>query len=135
MSGEKNLATLLESLEPNLLPETYVFHSSNDLSLQCAAALNPIALFQESEGLSLVLTKAAAEQLGINILGIFKCITLSVHSSLEAVGLTAAVAEKLSQHDISANVVAAFYHDHIFVPESKAELALELLREFKGKAS
>ncbi len=55
-------------------------------------------------------------------------ITLNVHSALEAVGLTAAVATALTREGISANVVAAYYHDHIFVPEVDAERALEALR-------
>ena len=62
---------------------------------------------------------------------IFRLITLTVHSSLEAVGLTAIVTNKLAEHEISANVVAAYYHDHIFVPCEKAGKAMEVLREFQ----
>ena len=62
---------------------------------------------------------------------IFRLITLTVHSSLEAVGLTAVVTNKLAEHKISANVVAAYYHDHIFVPCEKAKKAMEVLREFQ----
>jgi hypothetical protein len=54
-------------------------------------------------------------------------ITLNVHSSLEAIGLTAAVAGRLALHGISANVVAAYYHDHIFVPTADAERAVVVL--------
>jgi hypothetical protein len=61
---------------------------------------------------------------------VFSGITLTVHSSLDAVGLTAAVATKLAEYDISANVIAAYYHDHIFVQTEKSELALKALREF-----
>ena len=60
----------------------------------------------------------------------FKGITLTVHSSLDAVGLTAAVANKLTEKGISANVIAAYYHDHIFVQTEKAALAIEALNEF-----
>lgn len=60
----------------------------------------------------------------------FKGITLTIHSSLDAVGLTAAVSTKLAEKDISANVIAAYYHDHIFVQSEKAELAMEALGEF-----
>ena len=61
---------------------------------------------------------------------LFKLITLTVHSSLKSVGLTAAVTSKLAEYEISANVVAAYYHDHIFVPYEKAKKAMEVLREF-----
>lgn len=132
MTGEKDLMTLLASLEPDLLKEEFVFCTSKDMTLLVAAKLEPLAFFQEPEGLSLVLVKSAASEAGFDVSSVFKCITLTVHSSLEAVGLTAAVAEKLSIHGVSANVVAAFYHDHVFVPEAKAALALQLLQEFRG---
>ena len=54
-------------------------------------------------------------------------ITLQVHSSLAAVGLTAGVAESLAAHGISANMVAAFHHDHVFVPWPKRDEALKIL--------
>ncbi|MCH9673679.1 MAG: ACT domain-containing protein, partial [Gammaproteobacteria bacterium] len=60
---------------------------------------------------------------------IFKRITLTVHSSLDAVGLTAAVSTKLAEHDISANIVAGYYHDHIFVQTQRATHAMAALRE------
>jgi hypothetical protein len=59
---------------------------------------------------------------------VFRCITLSVHSSLDAVGLTAVVATQLAAHNISANVIAAFYHDHVFVPAPHADAALAALQ-------
>ena len=60
-------------------------------------------------------------------------ITLTVHSSLEAVGLTAAVATCLAQAGISANVVAAYHHDHVFVPEADAETAVQALRQLQQR--
>ena len=62
---------------------------------------------------------------------VYKLISLNVHSSLDAVGLTAAFSAKLAEKNISANVVAAYYHDHIFVPEEKAEQALAAISEFR----
>ena len=55
-------------------------------------------------------------------------ITLGVQSSLAAIGLTARVAEALAARGISANMVAAFHHDHVFVPWERREEALALLR-------
>ena len=67
----------------------------------------------------------------INYESVYKLISLNVHSSLDAVGLTAAFSTKLAEKNISANVVAAYYHDHIFVPEEKAEQALAAISEFR----
>ncbi|MCA9947333.1 MAG: ACT domain-containing protein, partial [Anaerolineales bacterium] len=91
--------------------------------------LEPIASFMEAEGLTLVIPKHRADAYGIPYGAVFKCITLSVHSSLEAVGLTAVIATKLAEHNISANVIAAFYHDHVFVQNGRAEEALAALEE------
>lgn len=129
MVGETNLTTLLQSMSPQLMPEEYVFCcvQDNDINLQ---TLSPLATFRETEGLTLVITKTQAEANNIPFESVFSGITLTVHSSLDAVGLTAAVATKLAEYDISANVVAAYYHDHIFVQKEKAELAIKALQEF-----
>lgn len=123
---------MLAFLQPKLLEDEFVFCSSKTMSLVDASVLEPVASYREEEGLSLVLTKRAAMQAGFDISSVFKCITLTVHSSLDSVGLTAAVANRLSSHSISANVVAAYYHDHVFVPSSKAEQALALLSDFQN---
>lgn len=129
MVGETNLTTLLQSMSPQLMPEEYVFCcvQDNDINLQ---TLSPLATFRETEGLTLVITKTQAEANNIPFESVFSGITLTVHSSLDAVGLTAAVATKLAEYDISANVVAAYYHDHIFVQKEKTELAIKALQEF-----
>lgn len=88
----------------------------------------PIASFQEREGLTLVVTAENAAACGLDYQGVFRCISLQVHSSLEAVGLTAIVSGKLAAYEISANVIAGYYHDHIFVPEQFADEALERVR-------
>ena len=129
MSGIKALETLLASMAPKLKGTEYVFCSLEG-SLKEYLALDPIASFIEQEGLTLVVTKAMAEQANLDFNGTFKQITLTVHSSLDAVGLTAAISNKLADRGISANVIAAYYHDHIFVPADKADDALAALKEF-----
>ena len=129
MSGEKNLITLIASMTPILLDEEYVFGTMATYDYQQIAQLNPISTFQEQEGLTVILTKAKAIEFSIAHSGKFKCITLNVHSSLDAVGLTAAVSTKLTQANISANVVAAYYHDHVFVASKYADNALAALNE------
>ena len=128
MTAETDLATLVQNLRPNILPATYVFCTVNDASYGDLTHANPLACFAEPEGLSLVVTKEDANQHGLNYQGTFRCIRLQVHSSLEAVGLTAAVATELATHGISANVIAGYYHDHIFVPVEHADVALHLLQ-------
>jgi len=77
----------------------------------------------------LVLKKQDAEACGITYDKDFisKWLHLDIHSSLQAVGLTAAFATELGKHGISANVVAAYYHDHIFVDKKDGEKALKVL--------
>ena len=129
MAGEKDLNTLLVLLEPSLLPGDFVFCTAANLKYGDFAELQPLASYQEEEGLTLVLAKQSADVAGLAYDSVFNCITLMVHSSLEAVGLTAAVSGKLAANGISANVMAAYHHDHVFVPENKAQLALQLLTE------
>lgn len=121
-----DLDTLLENLQPVLDPEEYVFCTVNG-ELKNYLGLNPLAIFVETEGLTLVLTKVQAQSLGTCTNSTFKRITLSVYSSLEAVGLTAAVASALAKEGISANVIAAYHHDHVFVPLDKVNQAIQIL--------
>ena len=131
MSGITNINELLGSMQPALIDELFVFCTVKG---QLAEYLNlaPIATFVETEGLTLVLTKDTADKAGLQYEGVFRQITLTVHSSLEAVGLTAAVSTKLTSKGISANVIAAYYHDHIFVSADKAEQALSTLNELSN---
>lgn len=129
MTGEMDLSKMLASLHPQLREGDYVFCTVGNGRYGDHAELEPIASFIEAEGLTLVIPKPRADQYGIAYEGVFRCITLSVHSSLAAVGLTAVVATKLTEHNISANVIAAFYHDHVFVPAHRAKAALVALEE------
>ena len=126
VAGEKELKTLLASMSPSLDDTDWVFAVVGE---EDAVRLTPhaIASFREVEGLTLVLPQAAADDLK-NVSAPMSRITLEVHSSLEAVGLTAAVASALAEEGISANVIAAYYHDHIFVPKTSADRALAVLR-------
>jgi uncharacterized protein len=135
MSGEGDLSKLLKTLAPLMRPELYVFCSVKDGQDDIHRAARPFATVAEEEGLTLVLAQEQADQRGLFYRGVFRCITLQVHSSLEAVGLTAAVAAKLAAHQISANVIAGFYHDHVLVPSAKAEQALQLLTSLSIQAS
>ena len=78
-----------------------------------------------------LLEKQKADDAKISYQQTYQQITLTVHSSLEAVGLTAAFSKKLTEHQISANVVAGYYHDHIFVQSNVANKALAALTELQ----
>lgn len=129
MTGETNLGKMLASLQPHLHDEEYIFCTMGNGRYGDHSELEPIACFMEAEGLTLVIPKPRADQHGIAYDGVFRCITLSVHSSLDAVGLTAVVATKLAEHHISANIIAAYYHDHVFVQANYAKIALAALEE------
>ncbi|WP_436323429.1 ACT domain-containing protein [Vibrio cidicii] len=126
MSAITDLDLLLKSMSPKLLDGEYVF-CCVDGPLADYLHLEPMATFREQEGLTLVVPRDKAELGGLRFDGTFRLITLTVHSSLQAVGLTAAFASQLAEHGISANVVAGYYHDHIFVPQEKAHAALQAL--------
>lgn len=85
----------------------------------------------EDEGLSLIVPMDAAPGDALPM----RCITLQVHSSLEGVGLTAAVSAGLAAAGIPANVVAGYHHDHVYLPADKADLAMEILRQLQREAA
>jgi hypothetical protein len=117
--GERALSKLLAGLEPILSDERYSFEITDRLELDLGA----FALVREDEGVTAIRASPAGE---------WARISLGVHSSLEAVGLTAALSRALAGAGISANVVAALHHDHIFVPWDRREDALEALQRLSG---
>ena len=135
MSGEKNLEKLIASMNPVLAEDEYIFATFNSVDYQLLQSLEPIGTFHEREGLTVIVKKEKAEQFDIPYATVLKCITLNVHSSLDAVGLTAAFATKLTECNISANVVAGYYHDHIFISLQDADRALAALKQLALEGS
>jgi hypothetical protein len=129
MSGEKRLDELLRNMSPELLAGEFVFCSFENSRYGDHADLQPVACFMEREGLTLVVPRSRADEQALGYESVFSCITLNVHSDLEAIGLTAAFATKLTQQGISANVIAGYFHDHIFVQQELAQKALAALEE------
>ena len=132
MTGETNLANLLSAMSPTLIAGEFVFCSFQNARYGDHAELEPIASISESEGLTLVIPKSKADAHGLKYESLFRGITLTVHSSLDAVGLTAVFSTKLAAHGISANVIAGYFHDHIFVQSDLAENAMAALNELTG---
>lgn len=132
MPGEKDLSTLLKAMRPILNDGDYVFCVLPELgAIPLDAAL---MLFKEAEGYTIILTRETADQYRMAYSFVSSWITLSVHSDLEAVGLTAAFANALADGNVSCNVVAAFYHDHIFVDKKDAGKAMEILQHLSLQA-
>lgn len=132
MSGETDLTALLKNMTPRLNEGEYVFCTVN--SLEGIDMAKVIGSFTEEEGVTIILKKEIADELQLTYSYVAAWITLNVHSSLEAVGLTAAVSNALAQKTISCNVIAAYYHDHIFVAQKDAQKAMLVLNEFAGKS-
>lgn len=133
MNAEVCLEKLLQNIDPQLQDEVYVFCPLPESQLQNLLG-DCLCLFREREGLCAILPQSLAEREGLEASGGFRQITLRVYSSLDAVGLTAAVATELANSGISANVVAALHHDHVFVPREQAQQALLLLRGISNRA-
>lgn len=130
MSGEKELQKLLQNMKPELNQGEFVFCKMEELGTVNLEEIE--MLFREKEAVTLILKKETADKLKLEYSIIMSWITLTVHSFLEAVGLTAAFSKALSEKGISCNVVAAFYHDHIFIAKKDAGKAMEVLNTFSN---
>jgi len=119
MAGETDLAVLLRSMEPVLHDQPYGF--------AIGWMDGAFAVIVEDEGPTVVAQAALLRAAGHVISAEWARITLSVHSDLAAVGLTAAFAAALARSGISANVIAGWHHDHIFVPWAQRDAALAAL--------
>ena len=131
MSGETDLQRLLQGMSPALNPGGYVFCLLE--SFERAIALKPLCTFAEKEGYTAILPRQQADKQSLEYDLVCAWITLTVHSSLEAVGLTAAVSRALAEANISCNMVAAYFHDHLFVPVEDGQRAMEELAGLTGK--
>ena len=133
MPGEGNLKTLLQNMKPEMHEGVFVFCSISE-DKEIPATLRPVHIFREREGTAFIIQREEAEAAGLPYQFASRLITLTVHSSLEAVGFLAAITGRLADAGISVNPVSAFYHDHLFVPEPRAEEALHLLQNMSEQA-
>lgn len=120
--GLLDLSALLRGLQPEVRPGNFVMVSTNS-----ETSLEALASVEEEEGTSLVLEQHRADAFRLEYSSVFAWITLTVHSSLDAVGLTAAVANTLASAGIPCNVLAGFHHDHLLVPSARVEDAMAAL--------
>ncbi len=123
-----DLDVLLRSMEPTRRAGEYVFVA--------AASLPPgivvEASVREDEGPSFVIARGDADRLAIGYDFVAAWITLTVESSLDAVGLSAAVSTELTRAGISCNIIAGVRHDHLLVPLDAADSALVALRRLSA---
>ncbi|MEP4197442.1 MAG: ACT domain-containing protein [Aliishimia sp.] len=124
----KETGAMIAAMSPLLTDGVYVFATLGADEPPQALTQAALAQFVEAEGVSLVLPLEVAQRHGFDVSLPMCCITLQVHSALDGVGLTAAVATALAQADIPCNMVAAFHHDHAFVPQRVAKDALAILK-------
>lgn len=131
MSGETNLGKLLRSMQPVLHPCIYVF-ATVDRAFD-STGLAPRMTFEETEGKTLILLQETTVSNNIDHEFPSRMITLNIHSSLDAVGFIAAIATKLASLGMGVNPVAAFHHDHLFVPADRADDAMRALNELSRR--
>lgn len=129
-SGSTDLDAMLGSMDATVRPDEYVYATvaGNHPSRHRAEAV-----IQEDEGLTVILRREDAEAHGLDYHFVASWITLTVHSSLEAVGLTAAFSQALAAEGISCNVLAGFHHDHLLVPVRDTDRALAALRRLRKR--
>ena len=123
------LHELIKQLSPTLDSTTYVYCTVPKAKYGELEHLKPIVSIAELEGLTLVIPLDEAKTEGLDYYRVFRRITLEGHSSLEALGLTSVVTSLLAERGITTNVIAGFYHDHMFVPSDRIDEAMRALKE------
>jgi hypothetical protein len=129
LQPEKDLSNLLKGMSPKLNEGKYVFAFIQELSEINLADV--LCIFKEGEGITIVIEKNKADELKLKYDFVAAWITLEIHSSLEAIGFTAAFSDLLTKNNIGCNVVAAYHHDHIFVDHKNASAAIKALKELR----
>jgi hypothetical protein len=125
--GETDLQKLLGSMSPELLPRIHVFATLRP-GTPLPSGVNPIMIFHEREGDTLILLEEEAEAAGLSCAFRSRMITLNIHSALDAVGFLAAITARLAAAGMGVNPVSAYFHDHLFVPVERAEDAMAILQ-------
>ncbi|WP_390912009.1 ACT domain-containing protein [Pseudosulfitobacter sp. SM2401] len=133
MTGETNLNTLLGTMSADLIDDLFVFVTLKDRTMP--DGLSPRMMFQEAEGITLILTQAQAQAHDLPFEFPCRMITLNIHSALEAVGFIAHIATELAKQDMGVNPVAGFFHDHLFVPDGREQDALTVISKIAAAHS
>jgi len=124
---DTGLLALIKNLSPELNQGEYVFCTIPDN--KAVIHLDAVAIFQEKEGRTLILKRQTADREKLVYQTVMSWISFNVYSSLDAVGLTAAISHVLAKNNISCNMIAAYHHDHVFVSYQDAEKAMAVLTQ------
>ncbi|WP_138935100.1 ACT domain-containing protein [Roseovarius arcticus] len=127
MAGEQDLERLLAEMSPVLDTQIYVYVTLP--SRDVPPLIAPRMIMQEAEGTTIIVTRAAADEAGLAHVFACRMITLNVHSALDAVGFLARITARLAELGMGVNPVAGYFHDHLFVPEARADDAMTALHQ------
>jgi hypothetical protein len=130
----RETSRMLEGMDPVLVEGEFIFCTTDNAEIAARGATMALGLFRETEGIALILARADAVSLGFDCNNPMRRIVLSVYSALDGVGLTAAVSSALGRNGIPCNLVAAYHHDHVFVPTGMADQAMAVLRAVQQEA-
>ena len=125
MAPERDLSQLLASIVPQRHEGVYVFYD-----VQAGWVPEGVEVqmrFEEDEATTVILPQEQAAAIGLDGELPSAWITLGASSDLAAVGFLAVVTARMAAAGISANVVSALHHDHLFVPVAMAEEAMAVL--------
>lgn len=124
----RDTAAMIVGMAPVVRDGHFAFVETEDAALLAQA----FAVVREDEGTTAILPVGVAADAGLDTSLPMACITLTVQSALDGVGLTAAVSQALAAAGIPCNVVAGARHDHLFVPAGRAEAAMSLLQRLSA---
>lgn len=126
---------MVSGMEPTLFEGIFVFVTTTDPGAIAGMATHAVASFQEDEGTSMIVPLPVASAGRFDCSEPMRRITLNVYSSLLGCGLTAAVSTALATQGIACNMVAAFHHDHVFVPADRVDEAMAVLLDLQAQAA
>jgi hypothetical protein len=123
--GETDLETMLATLAVERRPGVFTYITVESVQPELLAEAH--ATITEGSSTSVVVPIEVAQLEGHAVEVGLAWLSLTVQSSLEAVGLTAHVSSCLAAEGIACNVLAGYHHDHLLVPVERADDAIAAL--------
>ncbi|MBK9740073.1 MAG: ACT domain-containing protein [Actinobacteria bacterium] len=130
MDDTQELGALLSALRPEVRAGEFVF-----VPLTEAVDVETFAIVREDEAVTYVVQRSTADEHGWPYDFVAGWITLRLHSSLAAIGLTAAVSGAMAGAGISCNMLAGYFHDHLLVPVDRVADAMAVLQRLSSDAA